>query len=107
MNAFIKNMSDMFGSVTSGIQETTSSFNVVTPKYVDGSHRNGLDFVPYDGYVAQLHKGERVVPAEQNRQGYGDNFNLTLNVRMDEVDDVSKLVKVMNDFKQAKRAGIV
>lgn len=107
MNAFIKNMSDMFGSVTSGIKETTSSFNVVTPKYVDGSHRNGLDFVPYDGYVAQLHKGERVVPAEQNRQGYGDNFNLTLNVRMDEVDDVSKLVKVMNDFKQAKRAGIV
>jgi TP901 family phage tail tape measure protein len=27
---------------------------------VDGSHAGGLDRVPFDGYVAQLHQGERV-----------------------------------------------
>ncbi|MCC6269606.1 MAG: phage tail tape measure protein [Dehalococcoidia bacterium] len=36
----------------------------------DGSHEMGLPYVPYDGYLAQLHKGERVVPARENR-GYG------------------------------------
>jgi hypothetical protein len=34
---------------------------------LDGSHRDGLDMVPYDGYVAELHAGERVQTAEQAR----------------------------------------
>lgn len=32
-----------------------------------GSHASGLDYVPYDGYVAELHKGEMVVPAMESR----------------------------------------
>lgn len=32
---------------------------------VDGSHADGLDYVPFDGYVAELHKGERVQTASQ------------------------------------------
>ena len=35
-------------------------------KYTDGSHANGLDYVPFDGYIAELHRGERVVPASEN-----------------------------------------
>jgi hypothetical protein len=34
---------------------------------IDGSHRDGLDMVPHDGYVAELHAGERVQTAEQAR----------------------------------------
>lgn len=30
----------------------------------DGSHKTGLDYVPYDDYVAVLHKGEMVLPAD-------------------------------------------
>lgn len=33
---------------------------------IDGSHATGLDYVPFDGYVAELHRGERVVPASEN-----------------------------------------
>lgn len=32
-------------------------------KLVDGSHASGLDYVPFDGYIAELHKGERVQTA--------------------------------------------
>lgn len=32
---------------------------------VNGSHAGGLDYVPFDGYVAELHRGEMVLPANQ------------------------------------------
>lgn len=32
---------------------------------IDGSHRNGLAEVPFDGYRAELHAGERVLTAQQ------------------------------------------
>ena len=33
---------------------------------VDGTHKTGLDYVPFDGYIAELHRGERVLTAEEN-----------------------------------------
>lgn len=33
----------------------------------DGSNRGGLSNVPFDGYISELHKGERVLTAEENR----------------------------------------
>ena len=33
------------------------------------SHAEGLDIVPYDGYVAELHKGERIVPGDESTIG--------------------------------------
>ena len=35
----------------------------------DGSHASGLRYVPYDGYRAILHEGERVLTAREARQG--------------------------------------
>jgi hypothetical protein len=34
-------------------------------KALHGSHANGLEFVPFDGYRAELHRGERVQTASQ------------------------------------------
>ena len=34
-------------------------------KTPDGSHAGGLDYVPFDGYIAELHKGERVQTARE------------------------------------------
>lgn len=39
-----------------------------------GSHVNGLPFAPYDGYIAELHRGERVMTASENRN-YTFNSN--------------------------------
>ena len=47
-------ISDVIGGGTaSGILKTGASI-------VDGSHNSGLGAVPYDGYIAELHAGERV-----------------------------------------------
>ncbi|MBC2392202.1 hypothetical protein [Listeria booriae] len=32
---------------------------------INGSHESGLNYVPFDGYIAELHKGERVLTAEE------------------------------------------
>ena len=33
--------------------------------FINGSHATGLNRVPFDGYVAELHEGEMVIPARQ------------------------------------------
>ncbi len=34
---------------------------------LDGSHERGLDYVPFSGYLAELHEGEGILTAEENR----------------------------------------
>jgi hypothetical protein len=34
---------------------------------LNGTHANGLNYVPFDGYRAELHKGEGVLTAEENQ----------------------------------------
>lgn len=46
------------------------------------SHASGLDYVPYDGYPAVLHRGERVLTQEEVRNGVGNNQtgNITVEI---------------------------
>jgi phage tail tape-measure protein len=51
---------------------------------VDGSHYSGLKRVPYDGYIARLHKGERVLTKQEAKEYNSTNnskvINLTVNI---------------------------
>lgn len=80
LSGIMSTVSDMVSRVTEPIKNV---YNKVTG-FFNGSHANGLDYVPFDGYVAQLHKGERVLTKEQSQEynnggggnsGGGDTYN--------------------------------
>ena len=48
----VKNRRDSFG---------------LSDSFLGGSHANGLPYVPFDGYLGILHRGERILPASQNK----------------------------------------
>lgn len=53
--------------VTSGISTVVTTVGKAIGSKPKGSHYNGLESVPYDGYVATLHRGERVQTAQEVR----------------------------------------
>lgn len=55
------NLSNLL-SVKATIQGASSVFRALP------GHKSGLDYVPKDDYVARLHKGERVLTAEENKE---------------------------------------
>ena len=63
-------VSELSGLVNSLFGGSTATANV----NVNGSHAGGLEYVPFDGYIAELHKGERVLTASEAR-GYNNRSN--------------------------------
>ena len=65
------------------------------PVNAGANHADGLTYVPYNGYPARLHEGERVLTASENRSyGQGTSVSVTVNgltVREDaDVDRISE-----------------
>lgn len=78
---------------------------VIPNAFTDGSHANGLPFVPFDGYIAALHKGERVVPAAQNKS-YTNNSNLYVDrMIMQNNTDVQGLAAAIAERSRRAMAG--
>lgn len=48
-----------------GIESSANSSVRSGRAILNGSHADGLDYVPFDGYVAELHRGEMVIPRSQ------------------------------------------
>lgn len=68
---------------------------------IDGSHASGLRYVPFDGYLAQLHRGEAVLPAEEaaayrSGQVGGKTFNMTIQTQSLSWEDLDMIVEYMN-----------
>ncbi len=63
------------------------------------AHAYGLNYVPYNGYPAVLHEGERVLTASENRsygQNAGGNINITGNTfTVREEADIDKIASAL------------
>lgn len=74
---------NIFGTASGLAKKLTDTFSIrttVNPKTIPG-HKDGLDYVPYDNYVARLHKGERVLTAKENKEYSNGNINNKLSTQ--------------------------
>lgn len=71
LSTLFKPITDMFNKVLNPIKNFFGGIGSIIGGWFSGSHANGLDYVPYNGYVAQLHQGERVLTKEENREYSG------------------------------------
>lgn len=66
-----------------------------------GSHAGGLDYVPYNNYVANLHRGEMVLTADEATQYRKGNANaaggMTFNININGIqfDDVNSMAHAL------------
>lgn len=71
---------------------------------VDGSHAGGLDYVPFDGYLARLHRGETVLTASEaaayrKSKAGGQTvkqFNLTIHTQSLSKEELDMIVAYVN-----------
>lgn len=77
-NAFATSITATIRASVSGVAAGVGALSSA----ISGSHAGGLSYVPYNGYIAELHEGERVLTKQQNREYNeggtgkgGDTFN--------------------------------
>lgn len=85
-----------------GGQKDKKDSNDENPQ-TDGSHREGLDYVPYDGYVAELHRGERVLTSSENRHltktnainngGITLHYSPVINAAQSTIPDIERILR--------------
>ena len=96
------------GNITGSIQQANSNIKRTQIK----AFAVGTNYVDSD-QLAYVHEGEAIIPKHKNPFAKGDGFNgnlgggdtIILNVNMDEVSDVQRLVDTVKKAKQMKRAG--
>jgi hypothetical protein len=116
-NLILDKLAELFASVgvpADVLKEARKSADFGSPlsmienliKNLVPGHATGLASVPYDGYLARLHKGERVVPASQNKGGgMGSNYSISVHVAPggDLVEAGRQTVRAIQEYE--KRGG--
>ena len=106
---------DGFVSFVQGLWDGIKSIFVINAGDVknntgsDGSHAGGMDYVPYNNYVANLHRGEMVMTADEAdsyRRGKGSSngFNLTQNIYAAKQTPVELAASTAAYFQRARWA---
>ena len=69
----------------------------------NGSHAGGLAYVPFDGYIAELHKGERVLTASEARAyNSGESANNTSGITI--IQNIQSVPQTPVEFAAATEA---
>ncbi|EPY2290970.1 phage tail tape measure protein [Clostridium sporogenes] len=99
------NLFDWVPTLWEGVKSSLSPISVGTGGSIINSafHYNGLDNVPYDGYIARLHKDERVLTAEENKV-YSNNkmgnseINIIFNEKVDSPAETAR--RIQNSLRE-------
>ena len=89
------------GTVTVPLTFSVGGFGLWTAE----KHANGLPWVPYDGYLAMLHQGERVLTASQNRSYTYNSNNYFGNVNLNNGQDIDALCDRIDRRNKRQRSG--
>ncbi len=79
---------------------------------LNGTHYNGLDYVPFDGYNARLHEGERVLTKKENeaytkaKQEGADTKGIILNVNSPKALNPSETAERIRIMMQELALGV-
>lgn len=97
----------------SDIQNTAASVGIsagdvraiIETNKINGSHATGLDYVPFDGYTAELHKGEMVLDANTSDalRKYGVNVKYSqdqMKVMMQPANDDASKQQLIQEVKR-------
>lgn len=76
--------------------ENNTSDGMRSARGIDGSLAKGLNYVPFDGYLAQLHKGERVQTASQNPYNGGSSGGVVVHMNGTVIREESDIHKIAN-----------
>lgn len=82
---YLQPIVDLVSGIGGGISSVGRSLGIGGGVTVDGSHAGGLDRVPRDGYIAKLHKGERVLTAPAARAADGGSRSVAVTVNINGV----------------------
>lgn len=98
----VSSISSVIGGVVSGVKNVASNVSSKVKSVVNGRHKDGLDYVPFDGYIAELHKGERVLTAQENASYSGgiggSTINFYSNEKIDEYTAARELKRAVKDI---------
>ena len=76
-------------NVLTDIPKGARIYNAAQSKsLIDGSHRNGLNRVPFDGYIAELHQGERILTSAEADGYEGFSFGDMLDMLGEMIDSI-------------------
>ena len=97
-------IASFFSGIKEGFNDAKNSAESLSGK-VSGSHANGLSYVPYNGYLAQLHEGEKVLTKQEAREydrekNGGNVYNFYGTEKLDQRQTVREFEDFMRRFEE-------
>lgn len=104
MNQFSRDMTTMTQNIGNSVSGAKMKGYAIGTQY----HPGGPAIVGEQGpEIVNLPRGSGVLTNEESKGKFGGGDTFILKVNMEDIDQVSKLVSVFENFKQTKRAGVV
>lgn len=110
ITGFFSGIVNSVSGAVGGVRQSLGDMSGASVTVV-GSYATGLDYVPYDNFVANLHKGEMVVPAEDasiiRKNGIGGStVNIYQNIYAQKQTAADLMIEARYEAERAVLSGV-